>query len=77
MLFGAENYGWGVAGAELAPGVLEPKVELPKVELPKVELPVVELPKVELPTGDVVLLAGWPAAPALPPFMVCMSESGS
>ena len=34
-------------------------------------------PKVGAPTGVVVLAAGWPTRPALPPPTVCMSESGS
>ena len=32
---------------------------------------------VGVPTGVVVLLAGWPMAPALPPLRVFASEMGS
>jgi len=39
--------------------------------------PEVGPPKVGLPTGVVVLLAGWPRPPALPPLTVGMSEMGS
>ena len=34
-------------------------------------------PKVGAPTGVVVLLAGWPIWPVLPPPTVGVSESGS
>ncbi|SPE23698.1 hypothetical protein SBA5_400110 [Candidatus Sulfotelmatomonas gaucii] len=60
--------------------------ELPKVEpepgpnpVPPVVGLVVEpgLPKGLVPTGLVVLPAGWPMPPVLPPPMVCISESGS
>ena len=42
-------------------------------------VPLVPEPKDEVgaPTGVVVLLAGWPIWPVLPPPTVCMSESGS
>ena len=54
-----------------------PKVEEPKDEDPKDEDPKEEEPNAEEPAGVVVLLAGWPVAPVLPPPIVCMSEMGS
>lgn len=49
-------------------GVFEVGAEVPEPE---------DEPKVELPTGVVVLLAGWPMPPVLPPLMVFVSEMGS
>ena len=61
----------------VVPGLVVVDEEPPNVEEPKDEDPNVEEPNAEEPAGEVVLLAGWPAAPVLPPPMVCMSEMGS
>ena len=60
-----------------APGLVVVEEGLPKVEEPKDEDPKEEEPNAEEPAGVVVLLAGWPVAPVLPPPIVCMSEMGS
>jgi hypothetical protein len=70
---GADDSG-GIEG-ELPKGL--PEFELPLFELPKDEFPKDELPNGELPTGVVVLLAGWPINPVLPPPICFMSERGS